>query len=85
MALRGPDDTGTDLDAHVVSDTADWRLSRPPPWPSADDRRHPDRNRGHGLRGETYSDRDIRSELRCLEDEFTTDSDTEVVWRGYLQ
>ncbi|MFI6857724.1 hypothetical protein [Streptomyces sp. NPDC050416] len=53
--------------------------------PSAHDRRHPARHRALVYSGEAYHFGELRGELTARGHRFTTDSDTEVVLRGYLE
>lgn len=85
MARRGPDDTGTYLDTHVGLGhrrlaIIDLPLGHQPMTVAT-----PNGTVAIVYSGETYNFTELRDELRSLRHDFVTDSDTEVVLRGYLQ
>ncbi|GEM_PF-5376276 len=85
MRYRGPDDSGTYVDAHVgfghrrlaLIDLSGGRQPMSVPTPSGDV--------AIVYSGESYNFRELRAELAGLGHSFDTDSGTEVVLHGYLQ
>lgn len=85
MARRGPDDTGTYVDAHAGLGhrrlaIIDLPLGRQPMSLSTDDG-----TIAIVYSGETYNFSELRDDLRARGRRFDTDSDTEVVLHGYLE
>ncbi|GGV43722.1 asparagine synthetase B [Actinomadura cremea] len=88
MACRGPDDRGTWIDQHVALGhhrlaVIDVKGGRQPM--SADHGGGTDGAVAMVYSGEAYNFVELREELRGRGHRFETDSDTEVVLRGYLE
>ncbi len=89
LARRGPDGSGTWTDAHVA--LGHRRLAVIDPAGGAQPMLSPERSPGGAplavisYNGEIYNFRELRLELEALGHRFTTQCDTEVLLRGYLQ
>ncbi|MBE7193255.1 MAG: asparagine synthase (glutamine-hydrolyzing) [Gordonia polyisoprenivorans] len=85
MALRGPDDVGTYLEPHVGLGHRRLAIIDLPLGHQPMTVQTPAGTVAIVYSGETYNFRELRTELRSLGHEFVTDSDTEVVLRGFVQ
>jgi asparagine synthase (glutamine-hydrolysing) len=85
MACRGPDDVGTWIRPHAALGHRRLAIIDLPGGRQPMEIRTPNGAVAMVYSGETYNFTELRAELTAKGHKFTTDSDTEVVLRGYLQ
>ncbi|WP_416367377.1 hypothetical protein [Nocardia terpenica] len=85
MASRGPDDRGAFVRTHAALGHRRLAIIDLPGGVQPMTVSTPDGVVALVYSGETYNFRELCTELRALGHAFRTDSDTEVVLRGYLQ